>query len=224
MLLCCCCCLLPVVHVAHAPEQGMTGGYETEMLYENARVPVENVIGRRGAGFAIAQERLGPGRIFHAMRWLGQMQRAFDLTAERLLSRKLRGGVPLASKQLMSGMLFDSYTDIAAARLMTLSAAAELDRARAAHGPGRGDALPETRTAIAAVKVVGARALNRVIDRAIQVWGAAGLTDDTPLSAMYRAARAARIYDGADEVHSENTASLLLQKYQAGGRWDFGLQ
>jgi alkylation response protein AidB-like acyl-CoA dehydrogenase len=180
-----------------------------EVEYADLRVPLANTLGPRGAGFRIAQERLGPGRIFHAMRWLGQAQRAFDLMCARLNEREAHGS-RLAQKQLMQQHVFDSWTEIQAARLMTLAAAERMDA---------GD---QARVEIGALKVAGARALNNVVDRALQVHGAEGLTDDTPLSRMYRTARFARFYDGADEVHVESVAKRLLRQYAAGGRWEFG--
>lgn len=180
-----------------------------EVAYESVRVPMSNTLGPRGAGFRIAQERLGPGRIFHAMRWLGQAQRAFDLMCTRMNSRVSHGS-RLADKQLMQQMVFDSWTEIQSARLMTLAAAARMDE---------GD---QARVEIGALKVAGARTLHRVVDRALQVYGAAGLTDDTALSHMYRAARFARFYDGADEVHIESVGKRVLRTYAEGGRWEFG--
>src|SRR5699024_16223 len=166
------------------------------------------LLGERGRGFHIAQERLGPGRIFHAMRWLGQAQRAFDLLCSRMHERSAFGGT-LAEKQLMQQHVFDSYSEIQASRLLTLHAAAAVDSG--------GDARVE----IGSIKVVGARMLHNVIDRAIQAHGAAGLTDDTPLSRMYRNARSARIYDGPDEVHIQSIARRILRPYRDGGSWDF---
>lgn len=180
-----------------------------EVSYEDVRVPLTNTLGPRGAGFRIAQERLGPGRIFHAMRWLGQAQRAFDLMCDRLNEREAHGS-RLADKQLMQELVFESWTDIQSARLMTLAAARKMDS---------GD---QARVEIGALKVAGARVLGRVVDRALQVYGAEGLTDDTPLSVMYRAARFARFYDGADEVHVESVGKRILRRYAAGDRWEFG--
>ncbi len=189
------------------PVLGIRGGH-CEVRYEEVRVPADHLLGERGRGFVIAQERLGPGRIFHAMRWLGQAQRAFDLLCSRLTARSAFGG-PLADKQLMQQHVFDSYAQIQACRLLTLHAADAVDRG--------GDARVE----IGAVKVVGARMLHDVIDRAVQAHGAAGLTDDTPLSHMYRTARFARIYDGPDEVHIQSVARRLLKTYRDGGTWSF---
>ncbi|MGB3410729.1 MAG: acyl-CoA dehydrogenase family protein [Microthrixaceae bacterium] len=193
--------------VRETPVLGINGGHY-EVIYDDVRVPADALLGGRGRGFVIAQERLGPGRIFHAMRWLGQAQRAFDLLCDRLVHREAFGG-PLASKQLMQQHVFDSYAQIQACRMLTLDAAAVVDSG--------GD----SRVQIGAVKVVGARMLHDVIDRAIQAYGAAGLTDDTPLSHMYRTARFARIYDGPDEVHIQSVARRILKTYRDGGTWSF---
>jgi acyl-CoA dehydrogenase len=183
--------------VRETPVLGLHGGHY-EVAYEDVHVPADNLLGLRGHGFAIAQDRLGPGRIFHCMRWLGQAQRAFELMCARLDSR-VAFGEPLSAKQLMQQHVFDSYTEIQAARLLTLQAAKQLD------------AGGQARIEIGAIKVVGARMLHHVIDRAVQVHGAAGLTDDTPLSRMYRHAREARLYDGPDEVHVQSTARRILR-------------
>ncbi len=175
------------------------------------RVPKDNLLGPRGHGFVIAQERLGPGRIFHCMRWLGQAQRAFDLMCDRLNSREAFGG-PLADKQLMQKHVFDSWAEIQSARMLTLYAAEKLDRGE------------RSQIEIGVIKVVGAQMLHNVVDRAIQVFGAKGLTDDTPLSYMYRAARFGRIYDGPDEVHVQSVARRLLKGYREGEGWDFGIR
>ncbi len=193
--------------VRETPVLGIHGGHY-EVAYEDVRVPADHLLGERGRGFHIAQERLGPGRIFHCMRWLGQAQRAFDLLCDRLVHRQAFGG-PLADKQLMQEHVFESYAQIQACRLLTLHAADAVDRG--------GDARVE----IGAVKVVGARMLHDVIDRAVQAYGAAGLTDDTPLSHMYRAARFARIYDGPDEVHVQAVARRILKAYLGGTSWPF---
>lgn len=196
--------------VRETPVLGISGGH-CEVVYNDVRVPADNLLGPRGAGFVIAQERLGPGRIFHCMRWLGQAQRAFDLMCGRLNERHAFGG-PLADKQLMQKHVFDSWAEIQSCRLLTLYAAEKLDRGE------------EARIEIGVIKVVGATMLHNSIDRAIQVFGAAGLTDDTPLSHMYRAARAGRIYDGPDEVHVQSVARRVLKEYRDGDGWDFGLR
>ena len=183
--------------VRETPVLGLNGGH-CEVAYEDVRVPADNLLGPRGQGFVIAQDRLGPGRIFHCMRWLGQAQRAFELMCARLGTR-VAFGEPLSSKQLMQQHVFDSYAEIQAARLLTLQAAEKIDS---------GD---QARIEIGTIKVVGARMLHNVIDRAIQVHGAQGLTDDLPLSRMYRHAREGRIYDGPDEVHIQSTARRILK-------------
>jgi acyl-CoA dehydrogenase len=197
--------------VRETPVLGVLGGH-CEVAYENVTVPEENLLGPRGSGFRIAQERLGPGRIFHVMRWLGQAQRAFDLMCRRMNERAAFGS-KLSEKQMLQRYVFESAADIQASRLLTLDAARKMD------------AGEEARVEIAVIKVVGARMLHDVIDRSIQVHGAMGLTPDTPLDLMYRHARAARIYDGPDEVHIESVAKRLLKMYREGGAgYDFGLQ
>jgi len=195
--------------IRDTPVLGMADGH-FEVEYDNVRVPEENLLGGRGQGFVIAQKRLGPGRIFHCMRWLGQAQRAFDLMCRRLHQRRASGSA-LADKQLLQKYVFESATEIQSCRLLTLDAAKRIDA---------GD---DARIEIGLIKVVGARMLHNVIDRAIQVFGAAGLTDDYPLSRMYRLAREARIYDGPDEVHVHSVARRLLKAYRDDGPgWDFG--
>ena len=187
---------------------GMLGGH-MEVKYEDCRVPATNMLGGRGEGFKIAQERLGPGRIFHAMRWLGQAQRAFDLMCDRLNDRAIRDE-KLADKQLMQAFVFESAAEIQQSRLMTLDAARKMDA---------GD---QARVEISLIKVTGARMLHNVIDRAIQVMGARGVTDDTPLERMYRQARFARLVDGADEVHIYRTGRRILRAFERGEGYDFG--
>ena len=189
---------------------GHYGGH-CEVAYENVRVPVKNLLGPRGAGFKIAQRRLGPGRIFHCMRWLGQAQRAFDLMCERANSR-VAFGKTLGQHQQIQKFIFDSLAEIQASRLLTLHAAHKIDQGT------------EARVEIGIIKVVGAMMLHNVIDRAIQVFGAKGVTEDTPLERMYRHARFARIYDGPDEVHVTTTARRVLGSYKIGDGWDFGLR
>jgi acyl-CoA dehydrogenase len=193
--------------VRETPVMGMLGGH-CEVKYDDVRVPRANLLGERGQGFLIAQQRLGPGRIFHCMRWLGQAQRAFDLMCERANAR-VAFGTPLADKQMIQSMIFDTAAEIQACRLLTLDAAHKIDQ---------GD---PARVEIGLIKVVGAAMLHQAIDRAIQVHGAKGVTSDTPLERMYRHARFARIYDGPDEVHRATVARLLLREYKKGRRWDF---
>ena len=188
--------------VRETPVLGIDHGHY-ELAFDELRVPADHLLGPRGHGFVIAQERLGPGRIFHCMRWLGQAQRAYELLCDRL-NERTAFGEPLAKKQLMQSHVFESYAEIQAARLLTLHAAHKIDQGE------------QARVEIGAIKVVGARMLHNVIDRAIQAYGAAGLTDDTPLSFMYRTARFARIYDGPDEVHIHTVARRILKDFRDG--------
>jgi acyl-CoA dehydrogenase len=179
-----------------------------EVRYTGVHVPVANVLGEPGDGFRIAQKRLGPGRIHHVMRWLGQMQRAFELMCSRALEREAFGS-RLADKQTIQNWIADSAAEIQACRLLTLDAAHKIDR---------GD---EARVEISLIKFYAARVLNEVLDRAIQVHGALGLTDDTPLARMYVNARGARIYDGPDEVHRMVVSRRILKEFEEGGTWRF---
>jgi alkylation response protein AidB-like acyl-CoA dehydrogenase len=201
----------PGIEITPVPVFGHRGrGWSThcEVTYTGVRVPVENTLGGPGEGFRIAQKRLGPGRIHHVMRWLGQMQRAFELLCTRALEREAFGS-RLADKQTVQNWIADSAADIQACRLMTLDAAHKLDA---------GD---EARVEISLIKFYAARVLNEVIDRAIQVHGGLGLTDRTPLSAMYVMARGARIYDGPDEVHRMVVSRRILKAFEEGDRWRF---
>jgi alkylation response protein AidB-like acyl-CoA dehydrogenase len=189
---------------------GFHGGH-CELSLRDVRVPESNLLGPRGGGFRIAQRRLGPGRIFHCMRWLGQAQRAFDLMCERA-NERVAFGKTLGQHQQIQKFVFDSLCEIQASRMLTLQAAHKIDQ---------GD---EARVEIGMIKVVGAQMLHNVIDRAIQVFGAKGVTEDTPLERMYREARFARIYDGPDEVHVMTTSRRVLNAYRIGDGWDFGLR
>jgi acyl-CoA dehydrogenase len=180
------------------PTMGHTGGGHCEVRYNDVRVPAANLLGERGHGFVIAQKRLGPGRIFHCMRWLGQAQRAFELMCERANSRWAHGSL-LSQKGEIQRYVAESAAEIQAARLMTLDAARAMDEGS------------EARVQISLIKFWGARMLHNVVDRAIQVHGALGVTSDTPLEKMYREARYARIYDGPDEVHRMVVARNLLK-------------
>jgi len=179
-------------------------GNHAEILYRDVRVPAANLVGREGEGFALAQARLGPGRIHHCMRWLGQSRRAFDMLCERAVSRYAFGSL-LAEKQTVQNWVADSLAQMQAARLMTLHAAWKMDQEGAA----------AARVEIAMIKYYGAGVLYDVIDRAIQVHGSLGYSCDLPLESMYRAARAARIYDGPDEVHRQTVARRTLRGYRA---------
>ncbi len=194
--------------VRNVPVMGETLGNHCEIRYTDCRVPVTNTLGNPGDGFMIAQKRLGPGRIHHCMRWLGQSQRALDLMCRRALEREAFGGT-LAQKQTVQNWIADSVAEIQAARLLTLHAANKIDQ---------GD---EARVEVSLIKFWGAKVLHDVIDRAIQVHGALGVSDDTPLESMYRQARSARIYDGPDEVHRMVVARRVLRTYRDGPGWEF---
>ncbi len=177
-----------------------------EIIFQNVRVPQENLLGPEGHGFVIAQERLGPGRIHHCMRWLGICQRAFDLMCRRANERIVApDGKTLASRQIIQQWVAESAAEIQAARLMTLHAAWMIDT----HGQ------KEARDQVSMIKYVVANTMQRVVDRALQVHGGLGMTDDTILAYFYRHERAARIYDGADEVHKASLARRILKSYQA---------
>ena len=185
-----------------------TGSFwgHTEIIYEDVRVPLDNLLGIEGDGFKLAQARLGPGRIHHAMRWLGQAQRAFDMLCERAVSRYSHGSY-LSEKQMVQDFVAQSMAEITSSRLLTLYAAWKMDM----------EDPSSARVEIAMIKYHGAATLYNVIDRAIQVHGGLGFSSDMPLEAMYRAARAARIYDGADEVHKASVARRVLRGYQRVG-------
>jgi acyl-CoA dehydrogenase len=195
----------PITVMGHAGKGWST---HCEVRYTGVRVPVTNTLGDVGSGFLIAQKRLGPGRIHHVMRWLGQMQRAFELMCTYSLERETSTG-PLAGKQTIQNWIADSYAEIQACRLMTLDAAHKIDG---------GD---EARVEVSAIKFYAARVLQEVIDRAVQVHGARGLTDETPLANMLMLARGGRIYDGPDEVHRQVVAKRILKAFRDGDGWHF---
>jgi alkylation response protein AidB-like acyl-CoA dehydrogenase len=195
----------PIPVMGHA---GSGWSSHCEVWYRGVRVPVANTLGEPGDGFRIAQKRLGPGRIHHVMRWLGQMQRAFELLCSYSLEREAFGS-RLADKQTVQNWIADSAAEIHACRLMTLDAARKIDE---------GD---EARVEVSVIKYYAARVLHEVVDRAIQVHGARGLTDETPLAEMYANARAARIYDGPDEVHRMVVSRRILNEFERGGVWRF---
>jgi len=188
------------------PTMGHVGGQHCEVVYDNVRVPVTNLLGDRGRGFLISQRRLGPGRIFHCMRWLGQAQRAFELMCDRALTRFAHGSL-LAEKGAIQQMIAESAAEIQGHRLMTLDAARALDEGS------------DARVEISLIKFHGATMLHNVVDRAIQVHGALGVTSDRPLDRMYREARYARLYDGPDEVHHMVVARNLLKNYRDRAPW-----
>jgi len=181
------------------------GGWEShsEIKFHNVKVPLANVLGTDGEGFSIAQKRLGPGRIHHCMRWIGICERSFDLMCKRALSRELAHGKKLADKQTIQNWISECRAEINAARLLVQDAAHKIDIQGAY----------KTRNEISIIKFYCANVLQKVIDCAIQVHGAKGITDDTILASYYRHERAARIYDGADEVHKSRLARQILKEY-----------
>jgi acyl-CoA dehydrogenase len=177
-------------------------GGHCELRFVNCRVPADSMLGERGGGFALAQARLGAGRITHCMRWIGVAQRSFELMIARALERETRGQ-RLADFQSIQNWIADSAAELHGFRLMTLHAAWKMDRDE------------DARKEISIIKFVGARVLQEVLDRAIQVHGALGFSQDSPLESWYREARAARIYDGPDEVHRMVVARHLLREFRA---------
>ena len=194
------------IHERRIPVMGHAGrGYfsHSELRFRDCRVPQENLLGSEGGGFAIAQERLGPGRIHHCMRWIGICERSLEMMCARAVERELSPGIPLATRQAVQFWIAESRAEIHGARLMVLDAAAKIDHMgqRAA------------RVEISLIKFYVAGVLQRVVDRAIQAHGGLGVTDDTLLAHWYRHERAARIYDGPDEVHKSVVARQILREY-----------
>jgi len=199
----------PGVNVIRGIEVWGRKSDHAEIIYDNVRVPVDNQLGQTGSGHAAAQDRLGAGRVYHCMNSVGQMWRAFDMMVERATTRQVHGGL-LRDKQFIQGFIADSYIDIQTARLMTINCAEMMESGA------------DPRTEISALKIYVPAAYERVVDRAIQVWGAAGVTGDLPLAAMYQGARTLRLADGPDEVHRILIAKNVLRQYAAGEGWDFG--
>ncbi|MBX9654467.1 acyl-CoA dehydrogenase family protein [bacterium] len=186
-------------------EPGEGWASHSEVKYENVRVPITNRLGDDGAGFHIAQSRLGPGRIHHCMRWIGICERSLEIMIRRAISRELAPGEPLARRQTIQNWIAESRADIDAARLMIQHAAWRIDTVGA----------KEARNNISAIKFFVADVLQKVVDRALQTLGALGMTDDTVVAYYFRHERAARIYDGPDEVHKLTVARRILQDYAA---------
>jgi alkylation response protein AidB-like acyl-CoA dehydrogenase len=189
------------------PIMGESGGgwlSHGEIEYRDCRVPLSALLGPEGEGFRLAQERLGPGRIHHCMRWIGIAERSLELMMERALQRDMGDGTSLADKQTIQSWIAESRAAINAARWMVLHTALKLDS----------EGAKAAREDISLIKFHVAGMLGTVLDRAIQVQGARGLTEETPLSFWYRHERAARIYDGPDEVHKVSVARSLLRKFQ----------
>jgi alkylation response protein AidB-like acyl-CoA dehydrogenase len=184
-------------------EAGAGWASHSEIRLENCEVPVANLIGAEGSGFKLAQERLGPGRIHHCMRWIGIAEKALDLMCRRAASRELEEGVMLGEKQFIQGFIAESRVEIDASRLLVLRTAANIDT----------DGAAAVRNQISGIKFHTANMVLRVLDRAIQVHGALGLSDGTMLATLYQHERGARIWDGADEVHKQSLALSMLKEY-----------
>ncbi len=184
-------------------EPGDGWASHSEVVYTDCRVPRENLLGGEGAGFVIAQERLGPGRIHHCMRWLGICERSFELMCRRAATRQVAEGKPLGTRQMVQQWIAESRAEINAARLSVLHAAWRIDR----------EGNYAARNDISMIKFQVAGVLMRVLDRALQTHGALGMTDQTPIAWWYRHERAARIYDGPDEVHKSAVARRILRGY-----------
>lgn len=174
-----------------------------EIRLTDCRVPKSYLIGNRGEGFAMAQLRLGPGRIHHCMRWIGICERAFDMMCERAVERDLGNGKKLGHQQTIQNWIAESRAEIDASRLMVLNAASKIDA----------EGAKAAKLEISTIKFYVANVLMKVLDRSIQVHGALGITDDTLLSFWYRHERGARIYDGPDEVHKSSLAKAILKGY-----------
>ena len=184
-------------------ERGYGWASHCEIHYDNCRVPRQNLLGSEGMGFVIAQQRLGPGRIHHCMRWIGICERAFDLMCRYAVLREVAPGRTLGSQQTIQNWIVESRAEINSARLMVLDAAHKIDSAGSY----------AARDEISIIKFYVAGVLQKVLDRAIQTHGAMGMTDELPLAYWYRHERAARIYDGPDEVHKRSVARRILQRY-----------
>jgi acyl-CoA dehydrogenase len=184
--------------------EGSGWASHAEILYQSCRVPQKNLLGPEGHGFVIAQERLGPGRIHHCMRWIGICNRVFDLICSRARSRIIAPDRVLASKQIIQSWIAECAADIQAARLMILNTAWKIENLGG----------KEARQDISMIKFFAANVLQKVVDRALQVHGGLGMTDDTVIAFYYRHERAARIYDGVDEVHKISLARRILREYE----------
>ncbi len=182
------------------------GGWNShaEVWFENVRVPTENLIGEDGNGFALAQLRLGPGRIHHCMRWIGICERAFDIMCSRAARREVAPGRQLGAQGMVQAWIAESRAAINASRLMVLDTARKIDA----------EGVYAARDEISLIKFFVADVLLQVLDRALQTLGGLGMSDDTPIAFWYRHERASRIYDGPDEVHKMSVARRILQRYQ----------
>ena len=184
-------------------ERGSDWASHAEVVYQDARVPLANLLGGEGTGFMLAQERLGPGRIHHCMRWIGICERAFDILCRHAATRELAPGKPLGTRQMVQQWIAESRAEIHGARLMVLHAAWTIEQQGAY----------EAREEISLIKFTVARTMQRVLDRTLQALGGLGMTDDTPIAFWFAHERGARIYNGADEVHIDAVARRILRSY-----------
>jgi acyl-CoA dehydrogenase len=197
-------------YIRSVPIWGHANGHHGELILDAVRVPLANALGEQGSGHQAAQDRLGAGRVYHCMNCVGQMWRAFDMMVRRSMEREVHGGL-LETKQFIQGFIAESYIDIQSARLMTIRCAEIMEQGL------------DARTDISAIKIAVPAAMHRVVDRAIQVHGALGVSSEIPLEGMYRGARTLRLADGPDEVHKILIAKNVLNVYRNGESWDFGL-
>ena len=192
--------------VRKIPVMGDEGeGYfsHSEILYDNVEVSEKNLLGDEGYGFKIAQSRLGPGRVHHCMRWIGICERSFDMMCKRAASRELSPGTFLGEKQLIQKMISERRVEINAAKLLVMDVAKKIEKFGS----------KKSKIEISMIKFYCANVLKRVVDDAVQIHGGLGMSDDIILSHFYRYERAARIYDGADEVHISSVAKGILSNY-----------
>ncbi|MGB3543950.1 acyl-CoA dehydrogenase family protein [Rubrivirga sp.] len=197
-----------VTHVRKLPVMGDEGAgwfSHSEIRFQGTRVPESNLLGPRGGGFLLAQERLGPGRIHHCMRWIGVCERVLSIACERAASRAVSASAVLADQQAVQHAIAESRVEIDAARLLVLEAAHRIEDEGARSARGQ----------ISAIKFYVAGTLGRVLDRAVQTLGGLGVLDDTLVAFWYRHERAARIYDGPDEVHKTVVAREELRRYRS---------
>ncbi len=186
-------------------DAGEGWGSHAEIRYNSVRVPIDNRLGPEGAGFLIAQERLGPGRIHHCMRWIGICERVFDTMCKHITSRKIADdGKTLATRQIAQAWVAEARAEIDASRLMVLNAAWTIEK----------KGFSAARDFVSLIKFYVADVMLRLVDRAIQLHGALGITSDTVLAFYYVHERGARIYDGPDEVHKMVVAKRILSRYE----------
>ena len=194
--------------VRNLPVMGHAGSgwlSHAEVRFDDVRVPVGNLLGEQGAGFRLAQERLGPGRIHHCMRWIGIAERSLRMLTDRAATRELKPGVVLGDQQMVQDWIAESRAEIDAARLLVLNAAYQIDQL----------GQKAARDAVSSIKFYTANVMLRAVDRALQAHGGLGVLDDTILSFFYREERAARIYDGTDETHKSALARRAIRRAKA---------